>query len=381
MSSAMKRLAALCLCFCLCFSAFGVTAHADVQIDKALATTSSTPVAMTESGAITANTSTQGCYVAAYGWYKLDGSAVTGKFGTESVRVEIRLDTFDGFFFSESALAYLNNESASVRVDNGGRSLYLSREYAPAVWQPTVIKNPGSETVEVGEWASFVATANYVSDYEWKFMSPEGKRFSVAEALANFPGVTTSENGSEKFNVYGITAEMNGWKVFCVFSGPGGSVDSGTATITVKAAPTPTPEPTPEPTAEPEEEKAEEEEKKNEEGNHEHSFTGDWYSDAEGHWQQCECGEEGEKSRHEMIWFTAREATRKEKGLEEGRCGVCGYTQQREVEYKKGNSSPGAGMVKMIVIGFCLFIILITLIVILASIRNSRRRRRRRRRR
>jgi hypothetical protein len=168
MRRVLKTALMLCLCFCLCFSVLAVQASADVQIDKVLTTTSTTPVALMDVSNISAATSTGGCYIAAYAWYDMNGSPLSGKFGTDSCRVEIRVDCYDGFYFSESAVAYLNNESAFISVDPSGRSVYISREYAPAVWQPTVVKHPGSETVEAGGWVSFVATATYTSSYSWK---------------------------------------------------------------------------------------------------------------------------------------------------------------------------------------------------------------------
>lgn len=379
MKALLKRISAFCLCLWLSLSALSLEAHADVQIDKVLATTSITPVALMDVSNITAATSTSGCYIASYGWYDLNGNLLQGKFSTDSCRVELRIDTYDGFFFSESVAAYLNNEAAAVSVDPSGRSLKLTRDYSPAVWQPTVVKNPGSESVDVGGWASFVATATYVSKYEWKFVSPEGNRFSLDEAKAKFPGMTTSDNGTEKLNVYGIPAEMNGWKILCTFSGPGGSVDSSAAKINVKVEtvePSPTPEPTPEPSAEPEKEEEKEPE-------HEHVFSDTWSKNELEHWKECECGELSSVENHKMLWTQVKEASRKEKGLEEGKCGVCGYTQTRETEYKANqkNAKFDSAMLRKILLGCVAVIVFITIIMIILSVRNNRRRRRRRRRR
>jgi len=375
-SRILKTALALCLCLCLSFSALSVSASADVQIDKLLTTTSTTPVALMDVGNISAATSTGGCYIAAYGWYDLSGNALSGKFSTDSCRVEIRVDTYDGFYFGEALAAYLNNESASVTVDASGRSAYISREYAPAVWQPTVVKNPGSETVEAGGWASFVATATYTSSYKWNFVSPEGKYYSVAEVCEKFPGLSTSEDGYEKMNVYGIPHEMDGWKLVCTFKGPGGSVDSSGAKITVKpdpAAVTPSPEPTPEPTPEATEAP---------EPVHEHEFSDEWKSNADGHWRECSCGEVSEEGSHVLTWTVVKEASRRATGEEEGRCSVCGYTEIRQFEFEeKAPEQDKVSPLKDILLIAFIVIAVIFLIIIFLAMRDNRRRRRRRKRR
>ncbi len=57
---------------------------------------------------------------------------------------------------------------------------------------------------------------------------------------------------------------------------------------------------------------------------HQHVFT-QWKSDESTHWQECECGEAGEKAPHTVVKDEAVAATCTEAGKTEGsHCGVCG---------------------------------------------------------
>ncbi len=311
------------LCLFLGFGAFlSAPAHAEESIEKVLTTTSSTPVALTESGGISAACSTVGCDIVGYGWYDGNGQ-VTGKFSTAVVRVEMSLQAWDGFSFRPDVRVYLNNSSVTATVSADGKSLSFSREYAPMVWEPTVIKQPGAETVEAGGWCSFVSTANYAGGGRWHFLSPEGKYFSALEVTDKFSDLSIDDNGAGKVILYNIPAEMDGWRALCRFEGAGGfTKDSNAAKITVKSAATPMPEPTPEPAPEPTPEPTPEAT----EAPHEHSFTGRYSGDAMYHWQKCECGESGEKQEHRLSWSPLDEKT------EEGVCPVCGYRQTRQIQ-------------------------------------------------
>lgn len=337
MKTVVKRFLIICLVLCMGVSCLPVKAHADSAIDKVLATTSHVPVALMDVSNISASTSTPGCDVVSYHWSDAYGT-MSGWFSTSQCRVSIRIQAYDGYYFGENVEVYLNNEAVSITRDPDGRFIDLTREYTPLVWAPTVIKHPGGETVEEGEWASFVATATYTNGNSWRFVSPEGKYFTGEELCAKFPGVGVDDNGEGKVKVYNIPAEMDGWKVVCRFDGPGGTVDSNGAKITVKAAapavtpsPEPMPEPTPEPTPEPEKEEV-----------HEHSFSEKYSGDLMNHWQSCECGETSEKRAHSMQWTVVKEASRNESGEEQGVCSVCGYSQTREIQ-PTGGSNEAAG--------------------------------------
>lgn len=57
---------------------------------------------------------------------------------------------------------------------------------------------------------------------------------------------------------------------------------------------------------------------------HSHAY-GDWKSDAENHWKQCDCGEKSETAAHTFVWKTDRNASKTETGLKHEECSVCGF--------------------------------------------------------
>ena len=240
MSIRAKKWATFLLALCMLLSAtclFPVKAAAETAIEKVLVTTSYTPVALMEVRFITAATSTEGCSVSSITWYDQNYQPETVAFGTDTYHLEIRLDAAEGYTFSEGILAYLNNAGVDVTRDESGAFIVIKRDYTPAIWAPTIIKHPGGETVTEGGWASFVATATYTSGYTWSVMDPSGRSLACADIASKFPGVTVEGDGSGKIIIYNIPLEMDGWKAVCAFSGPGGSVTSNGALITVKADP------------------------------------------------------------------------------------------------------------------------------------------------
>ena len=381
MTKAMKGLWIFLLSLCLCLCAPALTpqrASAVLEIGKVLTTTSTTPVALMEVSQITAATSTGGCYISGYDWHDSQGWTATGTFGTEVYRVTITVSAADGYYFSENVAVYLNNEPAAFDMSTDFRTLTLYRDYSPAQWAPTVIKNPGSETVEVGGFASFVATATYVKSYAWEIMSPDGgTRCPCYELPAYFEGVSTSEDGYEKMNIYNIPAELDGWRVRCLFSGYGGDVYSGYAIINVKHdEPEPTLTPTPKPSAEPGPGASPSPEATPGPDGHIHSFSVAWSYDAQSHWKQCDCGERSEQAAHSMTWTPLAKATKKTPATEQGVCSVCGYSETRSVAAAEGEG----GALRYIVWGIGGAVGLIVVAVIIDSAVSSRRRRRRRRR-
>lgn len=355
----------LSLMFCAMVLFAPLKANADYEIDKVLATTSHVPVALMDVSNITAATSTPGCDVVSYYWADSYGT-MSGWFSTSNCRVVMRIQAYDGYIFSENVAVYLNNESASFTRDPDGKYIDLTREYAPLVWAPTVIKHPGGESVEAGDWASFVATATYTSGCSWRFVSPDGKYFNGDELKEKFPSVSVEENGEGKMKIYGIPAEMDGWKVVCRFEGPGGTVDSNSAKITVKNAPAPTPAPTPTPAPEttvaPDAE-AEKESDKTEEKEHEHKFSESYTGDLMNHWQRCSCGEITAREQHKIQWTVISEPSRKEPGLEKGTCSVCGYSQTREMPAQTGNDKEGEDF-----LGFGMFGTLVKVLLAIVGI-------------
>lgn len=52
-----------------------------------------------------------------------------------------------------------------------------------------------------------------------------------------------------------------------------------------------------------------------------------WHSDADNHWNTCECGEKLNLSGHSFTWVIDKEATDEEKGSKHEQCTVCGYAK------------------------------------------------------
>lgn len=376
-----KLIAALCLVLMLC-TLLPLSAVADSPIEKVLCTTSTIPVAQANSQEIYAATSTSGCYVDSYVWRRTtDGYIVYGLFGTENVEVEITLRALDGCYFSESCAVYLNNSPAPFYIGEGGKTLTLTRTYAPELWAPSIIKHPGSETVDEGGLASFVASATLTAEYNWYIINPEsGESYRDYDIPNVFEGAAIGSNREGQLNIHNVPASMDGWHVYCVFSGPGGDVRSAEAKINVNyetPPPTATPEPTPLPTVQPTAEPTPKPTPRPiSEEQHAHFFSGGWSTDSLLHWKECDCGERIDEGSHIFTWTEVREATRREPGLSTGTCSSCGYTQDKELEYKSANN-----ILRYALLGLGGLVALTIIILIIDSIAANRRRRRRRRRR
>lgn len=341
-------LAVLCV-GTLCVS--GLSGSADAAelgyeaITKVLATTSGTPVASSNAYEITGATSTPGAVYYGLSWYDSAGNFIDGAFTTDYATVDLRLDAAAGYYFAEGLQAYLNNSAVDYTIYDNGAYIILRRTYAPEVWAPTIIKHPGSERVDEGSWCSFVATASGAEKCEWRLTAADGKTYSMQELMNTFSGMTYSDDTLGKLILRGIPRELDGSKVYCIFTGAGGSSDTKSAALNVdyeKPSPSPTPAPTPTPTAS----AAPGGEDKADGGdadaavpgvdpNHEHSYGRAWIYDDERHWHECECGDKSADAGHVMTWEIVREATKKQPGEEQGECGVCDYEATREIEYVK----------------------------------------------
>lgn len=53
----------------------------------------------------------------------------------------------------------------------------------------------------------------------------------------------------------------------------------------------------------------------------------EWHSDADNHWNTCECGEKINQSGHSFTWVIDKEATSTEKGSKHEQCTVCNYAK------------------------------------------------------
>lgn len=88
---------------------------------------------------------------------------------------------------------------------------------------PQITKNPTSETVNEGETTTFIAKADYATSMKWRFVSPDGSVTYYHDQInMKFPDVVVTGGTTETLRVANIPAGMNGWRVTCLFTGPGG---------------------------------------------------------------------------------------------------------------------------------------------------------------
>lgn len=145
-------------------------------------------------------------------------------------------------------------------VDSAMATIYVKAKATPTpkvtptpapAGLPVITKNPTKETVTEGGRCSFVARADNADAYDW-FFTKGSKTYTVAEALKKFKGLKVSGAETEKLTLRKIPLELDGWKVYCVFTNEKGEIWSKTALITVKEAEEePTAKPTDKPTAKP----------------------------------------------------------------------------------------------------------------------------------
>ena len=421
MSNRARRLLTLLLCLGLCVSLPGLVplhAAADQDIPKVLSTTSYTPVALMEVANVAVATSTAGCYVESYGWYTASGW-VTDRFNTDVTTVRIVLHTQDGYRFSDSVAVYLNNIPAAFSLSNDNHTLTLERSWAPEIWTPTIIKQPGNETVDLGGTASYVVTGLYTRSYQWHFVNPGTYEDFSVDAL-NAQGVTTSEDGKNKIIIYNVPAYMDGWHVYVKFIGASwASKDSNYALLKVRGAAeylaehpeegmgyfaaeaeakaqaeaeaeaAAQAEAEAQAAAEAEAEaeaaaQAEAEAKAQAEAEaeaaraeakakaHQHSFPEEWSYDDQKHWLECECGERTGEAAHDIVWITEQRPGIRRPGLERGKCSVCDFEVTRDLPASTGD------FLRVTVIGIAA-LTLLTLIVLAVDSARARRRRRKKR--
>ncbi len=163
-----------------------------------------------------------------YAWYDSSWNRVGYEF--DSGRYWLRIDAYaiSGYRFNSNAQAYINNVAVPTTVNGDGSILSVSAPYMAIEMGAQVVKSPTKESVKPSEWASFAASAAYTKSFQWLFESPDGKQqLTTKELMAKFPEVNVKEVGGVQgnheavttVNVYGIPAELDGWKVICEFQG------------------------------------------------------------------------------------------------------------------------------------------------------------------
>ena len=99
---------------------------------------------------------------------------------------------------------------------------------------PRITKNPTDETVAAGGKCQFVTRYENAELAEWHFVSPDGSMdVSYLALLDQFPGLKIIGGNTKDLTLEGIPEALNGVRVYCRFSNSAGSVNTGTALITV----------------------------------------------------------------------------------------------------------------------------------------------------
>lgn len=314
MSTAKKHAAELVM-LCLLAAALAGLLPAEAQagslglidsVDVALAIP---PVVSGEVSAMQVTLGTRGCYIAGAVWYDMYGQPMTGKFTYDNVSLVVTVNASPGCYFTPGVSVRVGGEYAPS--ENYGSQLVISKSFSPVVWAPSISKHPISETVSPGGLVSFVSYASFADECSWTIIGTDGKHYSIDALAQKFPQLQFYTPYG-KLNMSPIPKEMNGYKVRCSFTGPGGRVDSGYAEIIVEvpeALQTGEQTPPQQPTAPP----------------HQHAFSSELSSDAGYHWYGCECGEASEKAVHSFEWIQKREASADKPGFVQGTCSVCGY--------------------------------------------------------
>lgn len=110
-------------------------------------------------------------------------------------------------------------------------------EPAPTAQPPVVTKDPIGEYVDEGGMAIFIARADGTNTYKWRFVSPDNATVIDYDRIGSkFPGLVVYGGDTETITISNIPADMDGWKVACVFTGNGGVSVSGEARIQVDRA-------------------------------------------------------------------------------------------------------------------------------------------------
>lgn len=89
--------------------------------------------------------------------------------------------------------------------------------FAYAEYGIVVTRNPSSGTWAEGETASFEADAQYYSTMDWTFVDPCGIEHSVQEFCEMVPDITVTGEYSSMLSLGSVSADLDGWAVYCSF--------------------------------------------------------------------------------------------------------------------------------------------------------------------
>lgn len=269
------------------------------------------PVNAADVSALSVSTSTGGCFIRSAVWYDIYGKPITNKFTGDNATIEIVVEASTGNYFSGDVAVTVGGGPASV--ENYGSELHISKSFSPVIWAPTMVKQPGNEKVQEGGVASFVSYSSCTDKSSWEILDTNGALCSAEVFAEKFPDLFVDISFG-KLNISPVPMELNGYKVRCCFTGPGGYINSNYATITVEKNPNgslpadQTVHPSATPTT-----------------FHEHVYSSEFTYDAGYHWHACDCGEELNAEEHSYVWIQKAAATAAAPGLVQGECSECGY--------------------------------------------------------
>ena len=119
----------------------------------------------------------------------------------------------------------------------------VTEPVAPPTTAPTaspaiiITKHPSSETVSPGARTWFIAKAENETQITWEFFSPDGTMYSLQQTMSAHPGLILEVLPEDTLGLRQIPASFSGWSARARYDGPGGSVTTNRATITVRLNP------------------------------------------------------------------------------------------------------------------------------------------------
>lgn len=181
-------------------------------------------------------------------YYLMDGgSRASGAIQDHSYTFHANVQAVDGYIFDASTGASVNNESASLTIIDPSNA-YIELTVKPRANPPTIYKSPGDETHPAGSTFSFVASAGHYDSFQWYIQTPYNMEYKAEEVYdkVGLYAQVVDQGSSVKLNLSGVTDGFNGWMVYCVFTGQGGTDWTNKAMINVTGASDPfVPAPTP----------------------------------------------------------------------------------------------------------------------------------------
>ena len=103
-----------------------------------------------------------------------------------------------------------------------------------------ITKQPTNEVRCIGGTAWFISGAMNYDYLRWTFQAPDGTRYNLREFRERFPYATVKAKNTTTLTIRNLSADMNGFGVYCSFFNKEGRTDTAMAFLYVSgyAAPT-----------------------------------------------------------------------------------------------------------------------------------------------